>query len=430
MYYPPVESSLWRQILSQLEKIRSDKIVYSLLFLLPVFAVTVRHWVSDIFGLLSIISLVLLYRHRHRQTELAAEEKILLWGFTAYFGVFILTSVVNGWGPLQTRYTGVEIRFLLFVPLYLVIRQLDNAAKWLLTGAIFGVIFTAYDGARVVFFNNIDLYTGVYSPLFTGPIVLVLASLLIPYFYGGTDKKWMKWFLLLIACLAFFIVAQTGARNAYLAAVVLGLLFIIHQYKGAKRFVLIGAVFVFAYLSYLSVPTINDRLNKAVTEYSDYLAYPDPAKFQGRLSSVGTRLEMWRVTPIFFKDHPLFGVSRGNYSTEVRKYIDAGLVHPDIGGHGHPHNVYSEAIISKGLIGFISLLWITVYPLFILIRDYRQNMRSAFYGIALITAYMILSLTDASTLIKGNYTAIYVIFLAVLFSYHFQEKAKRLLNPT
>lgn len=422
MYIPPVENSLWRQLVSRFEKISSDKIVYALLFLLPIFAVTVRHWVSNIFGVLALMSLVLLYLHRNKRTELAIEEKILLWGFAVYFAVFILTSVINGWGPLQSRYTGVEIRFLLFVPFYLAVRQMPNTVKWLLIGSMFGVIFTAYDGARDVFFNNLNTYTGVYSPLFTGPVILIITVLLIPFFYRMTDKIWLKGLLLLMACLAFFVVSQTGARNAYFAALILGLLFVIHQYKGSKRFALIVAAFTITYISYLFVPTVNYRLNLAYTEYTDYFSYANPAKFQGPLSSVGTRLEMWRATPIFFTDNPLFGVSRGNYSTEVKKYIDAGLVHPDIGKHGHPHNVYSEALISKGLLGFIALLWITAYPLFMLIRDYRRNLPSAFYGIVLITGYMVLSLTDASTLIKGNYTAIYVVFLAVLFSYHIQEK--------
>ncbi len=425
MYYPPVETGFWRQLISQLEKVGSDKLVYSLVFLLPIFTVTVRHWVSNVFGLLSIVSLILLYLHRNTKVELAREEKILLWGFAAYFGVFILTSVVNGWGSAQTRHSGVEIRFLMFVPLYMAIRQMDSAAKWLITGCIFGVIFTAYDGARDVFVNNIDVYTGVYSPLFSGPVIVIMISLLIPYFYNTGDKKWMKLFLLTLACMAFFVVAQTGARNAYLAVVVLGLLFIAHQYKGVKRVVLIGAVFMFAYSSYLFVPKVHDRLNTAYKETTDYFAYTNPATFQGALTSVGTRMEMWRVTPIFLKDHPVFGVSRGNYSEGVKKYISAGLVHPDIGRHGHPHNVYSEAIISKGLLGFIALLWIMVYPLVILVRDYRRNMRSAFYGIVLISAYMVMSLTDASTLIKGNYSSIYILFLAVLFSYHFQQKAKQ-----
>ena len=161
------------------------------------------------------------------------------------------------------------------------------------------------------------------------------------------------------------------------------------------------------------------------TEFTDYVSYAEQAKFKGHLSSVGTRLEMWRVTPIFFEDNPLFGVSRGNYSEEVKQYINNGLAHPDIGMHGHPHNVYSEAIISKGLIGLISLLFITAYPLLILIRDYRQHAPSGFCGIVLITGYMVLSLTDAATLIKGNYTAIYIVFLAVLFSWHIQQKQQR-----
>ncbi len=425
MYYPPVENKLWRHVLLQLEKISRERVVYALLFLLPIFAVTVRHWVSNIFVVLSLLSLVLLYLQRKQKTELLKEEKILLWAFAAYFGVFILTSVVNGWGSLQTRYTGVEIRFLLFIPIYLVVRQMPGCAKWLISGAVLGVLFTAYDGAQAIFFKNLDVYRGVYSPLFTGPIILILASLSLSFFYTKENKMWLKFSLLLMVGLAFFVVSQTGARNAYFAAVILGLLFILHQYKGAKRLSLIVAIFLLAYLSYLFVPTVNDRLNKAYTEFTGYMAYPDPAKFKGRLTSVGTRFEMWRATPIFFKDNPVFGVSRGNYSSEVRTYIRKGLLHPDIGKHGHPHNVYSEAIISKGLLGLISLLFITAYPLLILIRDYRQHARSGFYGIVLITGYMVLSLTDASTLIKGNYTSIYVVFLAVLFSWHIQQKQQR-----
>ena len=422
MYYPPVENTLRRQIVSQLEKLSSEKIVYALLFLLPMFAVSVRHWVSNIFAVVALLSLVLLYLQRKQRTELLKEEKILLWAFAAYFGVFILTSLVNGWGPLQTRYTGVEIRFLLFIPFYLIVRQMPHAAKWLIIGAVLGVIFTAYDARQTVFVKSIEVYRGVYSPLFAGPITLIFAALSVSFLYARATAKWQKLSLLLIIGLAFFVVAQTGARNAYFTAVILGLLFIFHQYTGVKRFGLLLAIFLSAYASYQYVPTVNERVNLAFTEFTDYINYTDPAKFNGRLSSVGTRLEMWRVTPVFFKDNPVFGVSRGHYSAEVQKYIKAGQVHPDIGTHGHPHNVYSEALISKGLLGFLSLLLITAYPLFILIRDYRHGARSAFYGIVLISSYMVLSLTDASTLIKGNYTAIYVIFLAVLFSYHIQKQ--------
>jgi len=86
--------------------------------------------------------------------------------------------------------------------------------------------------------------------------------------------------------------------------------------------------------------------------------------------------------------------------------------------------VYSEAIISKGLLGLLSLLGILFYPMVILIKDYRNGFNTSFYGIALITAYMVFSLTDASTLIKGNYSSMYVVFLAVLFSYNIQKKQK------
>lgn len=424
MYYPPVENSLWKQILAQLEKISGEKIVYGLLFLLPIFAVTVRHWVSNIFGVLALLSLVLLYLQRKQRTELLREEKILLWGFAAYFGVFILTSVVNGWGPLQTRYTGVEIRFLLFIPIYLVVRKMPNSVKWLIWGAVFGVVFTAYDAAHEIIVLNIKEYDGVYSPLFTGPVIVLLITILIPFLYTQANNKWHKLLLVLMACLAYFIMSQTGARNAYMAAFILCIMFIFHQYKDAKRYIYLALALLYAYGSYVFDETINYRMTIAYEQYKTYLSYSNPATTKDPLSSIGTRLEMWRATPIFFKDNPVFGVSRGNYTSESKIYAKKGLVHRDISDHGHPHNIYSEAIISKGLIGLLSFLWITLYPLSVLIKDYRGKMKTAFYGVTLITGYLLLSLTDASTFIKGNYVSIYVILLAVLFSFHIQEKLK------
>ena len=425
MYYPPVENSLWRQALSQFNKINSEKIVYALLFLLPIFAVTMRHWVSNIFAILSLLSLVLLYLQRKQHTELFREEKILLWGFAVYFGVFILTSLVNGWGELQTRYAGGEIRFLLFIPLYLMVRQMREAPKWLLLGMLFGVIFTAYDAAGELWSGHVEEYDGIYSPLFTGPIILLIAFLAIPYLLAKTKNLWLKFGLLFVAFLALFVVAATGARNAYLATLVLGLWFILHQYKGATRYALLFAVFTFAYAIYISMDTVNHRVNMAIDEYKEYISFENPAESKKALSSVGTRLEMWRVTPIFFKDNPVFGIGRGNYTAEVKKYTQQHLVHRDIAEHGHPHNAYSEALISKGLLGLLSFLWITVYPLIILIRGYRNHMKSAYYGITLIVGYMAFSLTDASTFIKGNYIAMYIVLLAVLFSYHVREKRQQ-----
>lgn len=91
--------------------------------------------------------------------------------FAIYFAVFVLTSVVNGWGTLQTKQTGVEIRFLLFIPVYLVIRQMPDGTKWLLSGAILAIIATAFDAVQYLFHgnglgSNIDSsrYHGVYSP--------------------------------------------------------------------------------------------------------------------------------------------------------------------------------------------------------------------------------------------------------------------------
>jgi len=427
MYYPPVENTFWRQFVSLFEKINGEKIVYALVLLFPIFTVSVRHWASTIFGVFAIISLILLYFQRNDRTQLLKEEKILVWSFAAYFGVFILTSIVNGWGQVHTRYMGVDIRFLLFVPMYLVIRQMNDWFKWLLTGCAIGIIATSIDGINDILLNktivyNVAIYKGIYSPLFTGPVTLIFVAVLMACYPVLSSNKWIKLILIMLCMLALFVVVHTGARNAYLALIVFGLLFVFNYFKGVRRWVLLGFSAIIIATSILTIDIAQFKLNRAVVLYEQYFKIEDPAKHQGGLTSVGTRLEMWRITPLFFKDNPVFGVSRGKYSTEVKKYINNGLAHPDSGKHGHPHNIYSEIIISKGLVGLLSFFMLTIYPLFILIRDFRKNINSAFPGILLIVGYLIFSLTDASTFIKGNYVAVYIIFLSVLFSYHMQNK--------
>ena len=90
MYYPQEENKLMRQIVSQARKINSETIVYALLFLFPVFAVTVRHWASGFFGLLALMALIQLFRKNKQSLELSKEEKVLLWGFVFFFVVFVL----------------------------------------------------------------------------------------------------------------------------------------------------------------------------------------------------------------------------------------------------------------------------------------------------------------------------------------------------
>lgn len=134
---------------------------------------------------------------------------------------------------------------------------------------------------------------------------------------------------------------------------------------------------------------------------------------------------MWRVSALFFKDNPIWGIGRGNYVNEVGKYVDQGLVHAEVAKHSHPHNAFLEMVISKGLSGLVIFMALLFYPLIYFVRTFKLCRETAMLGIIHIVGFAVFSLTDASTFIKGNYLSIFLLFLATFFAWHVRNVRER-----
>ncbi len=58
-----------------------------------------------------------------KRPALLKQEKVWLWLCAVFFLAFVVSALINGWGHVQNRELAVEIRYLLVVPLYLMLRQ-------------------------------------------------------------------------------------------------------------------------------------------------------------------------------------------------------------------------------------------------------------------------------------------------------------------
>ena len=233
--------------------------------------------------------------------------------------------------------------------------------------------------------------------------------------------------LALFGILGLTTVVLSTARSAYLATLVLSFLAIGHYFKGKVAAFSIFALIVTCSSVYFGFDKIKSRVDKGAAEVTAYFKslkeHPeDPSQY--KMGSVGTRLEMWRATKYFFQDSPWFGVGRFNYQTKAKQLVERGLANPEIANHSHPHNAFVNMLDEKGIIGLISLVLLLYYPLYIFIRTRSVSPESAFAGIIIITAYTVFSLTEASTFIKGNFVAIYLIYLSVFFSWHVRNLTK------
>ena len=117
-----------------------ENLILGVVFLFPLAGTFVRHWISDLFVLLLLLSLF--FHKKSNKNPMTNEEKVFLAGFLAYFVVFILTSLVNGWREEQTDWLLLELRFLAIIPIYLMLRDIPHVGRALLFGALLGIILT------------------------------------------------------------------------------------------------------------------------------------------------------------------------------------------------------------------------------------------------------------------------------------------------
>jgi O-antigen ligase len=401
-----------------------DRLAKYTLFLFPIFVVSIRHWASGFFGLLVLLGLVNLFRSRENIRPLLREEKTLIVILIAYFGIFLISSVVNGWGKAGTYGLGTEIRYVLIIPVYLMLRNISGAERYLLAGSILAAVVGGVQGLLDVFIFDRPLAWGFYGHLFIGPATLLMVGLLIPAIRILKINKRYWPVLAALVLLGLTTVALSTARSAYLGFIVLGFVSVIYYFRGRTTLVVIAVLAGLVLSTYMISDKVQYRIHKGVSEVTAYFdtleKYPDePEKYA--MGSLGTRLEMWRSTQYFFDEAPWFGIGRFNYQEKAQEYVDQGLANQAIADHSHPHNVFIGMLITKGLFGLILLLLLLYYPLYVFIGTRKISPDSAFAGIVLITCISVFSLTTTDTFIKGNFVAINLIYLSVFFSWHLRE---------
>jgi O-antigen ligase len=409
-----------------------ENLILGVVFLFPLAGTFVRHWISDLFVLLLLLSLF--FHKKSNKNPLTNEEKVFLAGFLAYFVVFILTSLVNGWREEQTDWLLLELRFLAIIPIYLMLREIPQVGRALLFGALLGIILTFCWSMYELYIMSPESYmqlanmdpvkrrlNGVYSVLFIGPYVLLLSSFVIPavkLLPQIERQKWIAGFLLLAG---LFMVVKSGARNAYLGLIAASVVTGFYYYHSRKAMISFIVVFIMCLGIWYFSDTVKMRINSAVNQFELYTSTDDHVDLKQSAGSVGKRLELWRAAIIMFKDNPIFGIGRGNFNAELEKLVNEGIINPAVKEYSQPHNLFLEVAVSRGILGLVTLIWILYYPLVVFIKTRKSSTHTALLGILHILVISVLSLTEAAAFIKGNFVATYLVFLGVFFLWHIRK---------
>lgn len=383
-----------------------------LLFLLPVAGAVVRHWTSGLFAAMVAVSLLAFTK---RATDaVTAEERRLLGLFVLFFVSFIVATLWRDWSDAQSRYFEAQARFLLIVPLYLWLRQREEAGVWLLRGTLLGTVFLVYQGFYDVYVLDAVQAWGVYSPNFLGPCATLAAFFALAYAHYFAPRGLWRHTAVASIVLAAAALSFSASRGAFLGAIVLTVLWIAMHYRG-RRMIYATLVGVITLTAVYQLGPLSSRVSDGIVEYQ----YAPERRQQTTevLSNIGRRLELLRASYFIFREDPLLGVGGGNFEQATKIHIAQGRLHPDTVSW-HPHNAYLEMLVSKGLVGFAVFIAMLAYPLRVFIRGFNQSRGTSVLGILLIAGFGTFSLVDASPFIMNNYVSIFLVYLSVFFSWH------------
>jgi O-antigen ligase len=251
-------------------------------------------------------------------------------------------------------------RWLAFIPLIIPLLKVyskDSYWFWLaLSLSAIGIIYY-----ELLLLANLPLIRGEYPmdiPILRGNMGMLFGIILLIVAFQN-ESRVKKILLFISSFVGVWISIQSGSRGgwlAYLLALLTTAIFLSQNHRKKMRYLVLYTIFIFGAITiFWEQLPISDRLQGA---YSDVLNYYYHDK---HLSSVGSRLELFKSSYYSWLEKPFFGWGWDQFSKTLQINIDNGLI-KEMRIWGHPHNYYFLLLVELGLIGFLIFMFFFLTP--------------------------------------------------------------------
>ena len=407
-------------------KLNIDAVMVSLVLLFPVLSLSVRHWVSGIYSVLCVIAVFLLTREKN----LDKRDKILIIFIFAYLTVFFLSATINGWTPTSFHAIGAQLKFLIFIPFYIYLRNNRIPFEWQYYAiAVAGIVLGAQSLIDIYYLDRQQGW-GIYGPIIFGDFSALIASFLLVLLKHNKNILSKQEALYAIGMLmAVIATIISGSRNAWVALIVIFILVFISDFIRSRdvykliRFLVLLCIAILVSIMF-TPDEILERKDKAINEYKSY--------FQGGKidvnNSVGFRLEQWKAAIYAFVKKPVIGYGPGNTGIAVNQVVEDGnadrVIYKDNAKVNivHVHNGYLEMLVSQGVIGFMVLMGLFIYLGWFFLVNWEVDSVISSLGLVHITGFLIFFLTEVP-FIHDNFISIFLLFLGIFYS-ELQKRAE------
>lgn len=289
-------------------------------------------------------------------------------GTTALIGIVMAMGVLwglsfDGWGALT--HSDLWAKYWLAAGVLAVVSVWGvrpQAVEWgLAAGGVGALLVAAYQyvvlgwdkawgHTNAIQFGGLAMYLGI-------------AAWSVALLGGKQNReRWLLWVCGACAVLASLL---SETRGAWVIAPILlsGLLVVLLQQR-RYRIALAAVASVGILAAAVWIPygdKFEARSKLAVTELQAYLDNPA----QATETSIGQRLEQWRVALHMVQQKPWTGWGTEGVIQGKQALVDAGWAHASIMGYGHAHNEIIDMLAKRGLLGVLLLLLFYAIPLYL-----------------------------------------------------------------
>ncbi len=372
---------------------RLRKITLWLIFLFPIFIVSVKGIGPIIYVLLAFIGIYIIVTQKVNPFKVAP-LRLFSWLTLGYFlvmvlSVFLSNEPTNGWIHLS-RKSQFLLAPLVGIVLYTMKPPLENLLLGTKIGAIVAgmIVLTEYLSGGYGMRLSGMLNANVFADNVTIVTLLSISNI-------AQEKPKVYRVSLFAVSFGALAVALSGSRGSILSFFLLvsAYLFFIYRYRGnlrQKKKSALAAVLGMCVLvvTSLTMGSILHRVDAASEQVGAW------EKGTNKTSSVSVRLEMYTSGLKAFLDAPLIGYGYRNANVVAARYASPEAKQA-ISGYTHLHNEFITNMVSAGIIGLIALCALFFLPLRLSIKalSRRKFYKYGLMGFFLILGYMALGMT-------------------------------------
>lgn len=409
--------------LRQLIPATEEKIVGVLIFLFPIFFLTIKGWSNTISILLFLIAVVSLVRNPGFYFLSRGKDFWVIF-VSLSLPFFAEVLVQTGRWDITGRTLDGPFRFLAAAFFFVYLSRLNgNFIRGISAGAMMAVLITSLS----VFSFTEYYWEGRAATYFVDPITLAtflvaclaLIQPSLPVMSPERHKIFLATYVISFALVAF-VALLSQSRTSWVALIALLEVLIYFKFKREKKLFVLGnfALIFFVFLSFYLSGVLQTRFYETGSDLANF--------FSGHTdTSVGLRLGLIQMDIILFLNYPIFGVADGQlppidwFSAQGLQVSERLYTQKLLTGS---HSEILAHLARKGVLGIPVVIFLFLFPAFYFFKSLKfqmsiendeAKMGLAFCLVILVSSFFIqvLNLKMTSTF----YSFILAIFFAQIF---------------